>query len=102
VITGINLGAWGSPSTRDYSQSQLAWLLKQILKHTSIPRIRISSLGPEFVNDELIEVFQESRIMGHFHLSIQSFSGKILSLMRRNYDFKTLENVIEKLKSLSK
>lgn len=102
VITGINLWAWGAKSTRDYTQSKLSWLLKQILKYTKIPRIRISSLGPEFVNDELVEVLQENRIMWHFHLSIQSFSNRILLLMRRNYDFSILEKVIKKLKSLKK
>jgi tRNA A37 methylthiotransferase MiaB len=63
----------------------LSELLEYILENTNIPRIQISSLGPEFVNEKLLKIFENQRIYPHFHLSIQSGSFKILSSMKRHY-----------------
>jgi len=86
VLTGVNLSAWGLESTNDIHSSRFAELLTYILDHTSIPRIRISSLGPEFINDGVFEVLENERIYPHFHYSIQSGSSKVLKSMSRHYD----------------
>ncbi|MBU1759001.1 hypothetical protein KKG31_07970 [Patescibacteria group bacterium] len=59
-------------------ETKFPMLLREILKQTTIPRIRISSLGPEYLNDEFFEVIENPRILPHFHLSIQSFSDDVL------------------------
>lgn len=100
VLTGINLSAWGLKSTREKWKSRLAELLFYILENTNIPRIRISSLGPEFVDDALLELCKEKRIYPHFHLSLQSWSDKVLKLMGRQYDKKTLIDILEKLRNI--
>lgn len=102
VLTGINIWAYGTSNTRKTEESRLALLLEKILANTSIPRIRISSLGPEYIDDRLLKIFKNPRIYTHFHLSIQSGSDKILKLMGRNYDEIKLLEVLEKLNKLKR
>ncbi len=102
VLTGVNLWAWGVDSTNDFSSPKLYELLKYILEKTEIPRIRISSLWVEFVDDNLLEIFKNTRIYPHFHLSIQSWSDNILKKMRRHYDKTFLHNTLKKINNLKR
>ena len=102
VITGINLAAWWCSHTRTFSETKFPALLESIIKNTSIPRIRISSLGPEFLDDRFFEIVTNPRFLPHFHISIQSFSDNILKLMNRNYDSKQIDYVLNKLKNLNR
>lgn len=102
VITWTNIWAWWADDTRKFEQTKFVNLLKEILEKTNIPRIRISSLWIEYINDELIGLIKNSRIYAHLHLSIQSWSDNILKSMNRNYDKKTLERVLEKLNSIKR
>ena len=109
VLTWINLSAWGLDSTNPppsplpckeggFSQtpSKLADLLESLLKNSSIPRIRISSMWPEFIDDACFEIFKNSRIYPHFHYSVQSGSSSVLKNMRRHYDWKYMKNILKK------
>ncbi len=99
VLTGINLWAWELKSTNDLkSNPKISELLKYLLENSNIKRIRISSLWPEFIDDELISLFKETRIYPHFHLSIQSWSSNILKSMKRHYDSKRLKKILTKIK----
>ncbi len=102
VLTGVNLSAWGLQDTNDTSVSRFAELLEYILKNTSIPRVRISSMGPEFIDEKCLEVFKETRIYPHFHYSVQSGSSKVLKAMRRHYDGKYMRDLLEKTKNLKR
>ncbi len=102
VITWINLAARWCTDTKKPKDSKFAELLQQILDKTKIKRIRISSLWPEFLNDQFFEVIKDQRFLPHFHLSIQSFSDKILKSMNRHYDSQILDNVINRLKNLDR
>jgi tRNA A37 methylthiotransferase MiaB len=86
--------------TKKTDESKFAFLLREILRQTTIPRIRISSLGPEYLDDEFFEVIKDPRIMPHFHLSIQSFSDNVLRAMRRNYTLKNLKKILKKFRTL--
>ena len=102
VITWINLAArWCSNSTKP-EETRFPLLLREILKQTSIPRIRISSMWPEYANDEFFEVVTDERILPHFHYSIQSFSDAVLESMWRHYSSSELKNVLKKTKNLKK
>lgn len=79
VLTGVNITAYNSENKR------LADLLEQILSGTSKIRFRLSSLEPEMIDRELVEILQDQRICPHFHIPVQSGSDKILSRMRRRY-----------------
>jgi len=100
VLTWVNLCAWGLESTNDFKDSRFDEILTRILSETSISRIRISSLGPEFINDRVLEVLKDPRILPHFHVSIQSGSSRVLDIMRRHYDGVYLRNLLLKLKRL--
>lgn len=102
VLTGTNLGAWGSPSSNDHCASQFSFLIEKILRDTSIDRIRISSLGVEFCHDSLMTLFSETRINPYIHLSIQSASGKILSAMNRHYTREILLSVLTKIRNIDR
>ena len=83
VLSGINLGTYG----RDLSpRVEFLELLRRILVETSVERLRISSIEPLDVTQDLIEVFAASdRIAPHFHMPLQSASGRILAAMHRWY-----------------
>ena len=82
VLTGIHLGSYG----RDLPERpSLAMLLKRILGRTRIPRIRLSSLEINELDDELLELLADARVCRHLHLPLQSGSEAILKRMNRNY-----------------
>ena len=83
VLSGINLGAYG----RDLSpRIEFDELLRRILDQTPIERIRISSIEPLDVTEDLIALFASTpRIAQHFHMPLQSGSDRILAAMHRWY-----------------
>lgn len=102
VITWINLAArWCSNSTKP-EETKFPYLLREILRQTTIPRIRISSMWPEYANDEFFDVASDERILPHFHYSIQSFSNNVLQNMWRHYSSDELKTVLNKTRNLKK
>src|SRR5690242_4864758 len=83
VLSGINLGRWG----RDFRpQQRFEQLVRALLEHTGIEKIRISSVEPMDWSDELIAlVAGSSRIAKHAHVPLQSGSDRILRRMHRKY-----------------
>jgi threonylcarbamoyladenosine tRNA methylthiotransferase MtaB len=83
VLSGINLGTYG----RDLSpRVEFEALLRRILDETAIERLRISSIEPLDVTQDLIDLFSSTdRIAQHFHMPLQSASDRILAAMHRWY-----------------
>ncbi len=83
VISGINLGRWG----RDLQPaSRFEVLVRAILQHTGVERLRLSSIEPMDWSDELIELLASSpHIARHAHVPLQTGSDRILRLMHRKY-----------------
>ncbi|MBE6447499.1 MAG: tRNA (N(6)-L-threonylcarbamoyladenosine(37)-C(2))-methylthiotransferase MtaB [Alphaproteobacteria bacterium] len=99
VLTGVNISSYGKDFGLDSSFSSL---IKKLLKEISeLKRLRLSSLDPADIDDELITLFaNEERLMPHVHESIQSGDNMILKRMRRKH---SREHVIDiNLKLLSK
>lgn len=96
VLTWVNLCAWWLEHTNDFKNSKFDELIKYILEKTEIPRIRISSLWPEFVNDKVLKLFENKRIYPHFHYSIQSWSSNVLKNMKRHYDWEYMRDLLKK------
>jgi len=102
VLTWVNLAAWWLKTTNDIWKSKLSELIEYILENTKIPRLRISSMWPEFVDDKLLKLFENTRIYPHFHFSVQSGSSKILKSMSRHYDWKYIKNLLIKCKNIKR
>src|ERR1700730_91721 len=83
VLSGINLGTYG----RDLSpRVELIELLQRILDGTDVERLRISSIEPMDVTEELIALFASSeRTAQHFHMPLQSGCDRVLAAMHRWY-----------------
>jgi threonylcarbamoyladenosine tRNA methylthiotransferase MtaB len=83
VLSGINLGTYG----RDLSpRVEFLDLLRRILAETPVERLRISSIEPQDVTQDLIDLFASTdRIAPHFHMPLQSASNRILAAMHRWY-----------------
>jgi threonylcarbamoyladenosine tRNA methylthiotransferase MtaB len=83
VLSGINLGSYGRDLGREIT---FLGLLDRILAETSIARVRISSIEPMDVSEELIRLVAEvPRMALHFHVPLQSGCDRILRQMNRRY-----------------
>ncbi|MBT3312351.1 MAG: tRNA (N(6)-L-threonylcarbamoyladenosine(37)-C(2))-methylthiotransferase MtaB [Desulfobacterales bacterium] len=95
VLTGIHLGCYGLDLTPETS---LFKLLDRIDKSTTIERIRLSSIEPHELNNEIIELVAESdKICNHFHVPLQSGSDNILKRMNRPYTSNKFREMILKI-----
>lgn len=83
VLSGINLGRWG----RDLGPKlRFEQLVRAVLEHTSLEKLRLSSVEPMDWSDDLIALVAGSpRIAKHVHAPLQSGSDRILRLMHRRY-----------------
>jgi threonylcarbamoyladenosine tRNA methylthiotransferase MtaB len=102
VLTWVNLASRWTPHTRKPKENRFSDLLEAILQRTRIARIRISSLGPEFLDDRFFELMEDSRFLPHFHVSIQHFDDTVLKRMNRNYDGAVLDRVLMGLRNLDR
>lgn len=100
VITGINLAAWGADNSRDPGAARLHELLRRLLDQTDMPRIRLSSLGPQYLHPAFFEVFADPRICDHLHLSVQSGSASVLRRMQRGHDADQVRRVAERARAV--
>jgi threonylcarbamoyladenosine tRNA methylthiotransferase MtaB len=83
VLSGINLGTYGRDLT---PRVEFLDLLRRILDETSVERLRISSIEPLDVTQDLIDFFaSNNHIAPHFHMPLQSASNRILAAMHRWY-----------------
>jgi len=83
VLSGINLGTYGRDLT---PRVEFESLLRRILDETAVERLRISSIEPLDVTQDLIDLFAGTdRIAQHFHMPLQSASDRILAAMHRWY-----------------
>ncbi|MBI9100360.1 MAG: tRNA (N(6)-L-threonylcarbamoyladenosine(37)-C(2))-methylthiotransferase MtaB, partial [Spirochaetaceae bacterium] len=94
VLTGVNIDSYRSGGT------DLAGLLKMILEETRGFRIRLSSLEPDTLTEEMCSVLAAKRICPHFHLSVQSGSDTILRSMKRRYNSETIRKAVQQLRTV--
>lgn len=94
VLTGVNVGDYGSNDG-----TNLITLLKQLVNVDGLMRIRISSIEPDLLTDELLDFwFAETKLCNHWHIPLQSGSDTILQLMRRRYLTKVYTDRVERIK----
>lgn len=81
VLTGVNIGEFGTKHNQSLYQ-----LLLKLIEIDGLERIRISSIEPNLINNDIIKLAAESKkIMPHFHIPLQAGTNKILQLMKRKY-----------------
>ena len=96
VLTGVNIGDFGRTTGEKFVD-----LLKALDEVEGIERYRISSIEPNLLTDEVLELCAQSRaFMPHFHIPLQSGSDEVLRLMHRRYDTTLFFNKISRVLEL--
>jgi threonylcarbamoyladenosine tRNA methylthiotransferase MtaB len=80
VLTGVHLGSWGQDLPGGL---RLQDLVRHILEHTAVPRLRLSSLEPWDLDAGFFRLWQDPRLCPHLHLPLQSGSAGVLRRMAR-------------------
>ncbi len=94
ILTGVNIGSYMDKN----SGAKLKNLLEAIEELKNDMKIRISSIDPVYIDDDMIKIFTCSKkIQNHFHIPLQSASDKILKSMNRNHSFKDYTLLVAKI-----
>lgn len=99
VLTGVNIGDFGlQEGKRKETFLELVQALDEV---EGIHRIRISSIEPNLLNNDVIEfVASSKKFVPHFHIPLQSGSNKTLKAMRRRYRRELYIERVETIKRL--
>ena len=100
VITGIHVASYGKDFKNNYG---LIDLLEEINKIDGIERIRLGSIEPLWITDEVIQRLKKlEKICHHFHLSLQSGCTETLKRMNRRYTAEQFKEIVDKLRNTYK
>lgn len=95
-LTGVNVGDFGKGTDEN-----LFKLLKAIVKQNAIERVRISSIEPDLLTEDIIKLVAKSPIlMPHFHIPLQSGCDSVLLAMRRRYTAQEYADKVALIKKL--
>jgi threonylcarbamoyladenosine tRNA methylthiotransferase MtaB len=95
VLTGVNIGDFGRQNNESFID-----LLKALDEVRDLQRVRISSIEPDLLSDEIINfIGQSKRIMPHFHIPLQSGSDRMLKAMKRKYSRDLFTSRVQKIHS---
>lgn len=96
ILTGVNIGDFGRHQGESFIE-----LLKNIAQVDGLHRLRISSIEPNLLTDEVIELAaQTDCIMPHFHIPLQCGTDEMLQKMNRRYTTDVFRGRVEKIKTL--
>ncbi|MFC2121081.1 tRNA (N(6)-L-threonylcarbamoyladenosine(37)-C(2))-methylthiotransferase MtaB [Bacteroidota bacterium] len=96
VLSGVNVGDFGKSTNERFVD-----LIKALDELSGIERFRISSIEPDLLTDEIVDFIAKSKsFVPHFHIPLQSGSGRILKLMKRRYGVSTFTNRINIIHSI--
>jgi threonylcarbamoyladenosine tRNA methylthiotransferase MtaB len=94
VLTGVNVGDYGKKSG-----TSLIGLLHALVQVDGLERLRISSIEPNLLSQEIIDFTAESPVLcNHFHIPLQSGSDAILRGMRRRYTTGMYRELIHRIR----
>ncbi|AZA56465.1 tRNA (N(6)-L-threonylcarbamoyladenosine(37)-C(2))-methylthiotransferase MtaB [Chryseobacterium shandongense] len=102
VLTGVNIGDYGKGEfgNKKHEHTFLD-LISELDKVEGIERIRISSIEPNLLKDESIELVSRSRsFVPHFHIPLQSGSDDLLKKMKRRYLTKLYKDRVAKIREV--
>lgn len=93
VLSGINIGEYKSKTGENFTDA-----VKMISELPIQSRLRISSIEPNLVTDEILDTIANSKVFcPHFHIPLQSGSDTILKKMNRRYDTEIFSNLISRI-----
>jgi threonylcarbamoyladenosine tRNA methylthiotransferase MtaB len=96
VLTGVNIGDFGHHNGETFLQ-----LISALDQVDGLNRIRISSIEPDLLSNEIIEfVATSASFLPHFHIPLQSGCNKILKAMHRRYNRELYASRVQKIKEL--
>ena len=96
VLTGIHTGNYGVDIN-----TNLATLLRELVKINGLKRLRLSSIEITELTDEVLSIIEDSNIIvDHLHIPLQAGSDEVLSLMNRKYDLDYFFNKIKEIRSI--
>ena len=89
ILTGVHLGSWGQDQG-----SHLRCLVRDILRETDVPRLRLSSLEPWDLDEEFFSLWEDPRLCQHLHLPLQSGCATTLKRMARRVTPRSFGNLV--------
>lgn len=96
ILTGIHLGSYG----KDLEDISLIGLIEELQKIQGLKRIRLGSLEPNFITEQLLVRLKAcDKVCDHFHLSMQSGSDSVLGRMKRHYNSEKYDEKVRLLRS---
>lgn len=96
VLTGVNVGDYGRAI-----DTSLLNLLRSLVHVDGVERIRVSSIEPNLLTDDLLDFWASSDILcRHFHIPLQSGSDTVLKRMQRRYRRSWYEDRLKRIESL--
>ena len=96
VLTGIHTGHYGADINYDFAK-----LLNRLVQIKGLERLRISSIEITEITDDVLDVLKNnSNLVSHLHIPLQSGSDTILKLMNRKYDKEYFINKINKIREI--
>jgi len=94
ILTGTNVGSYGQDT-----KTSLAKLMKKMSQLRGVRRIRLGSIEPIQIDDEFMEILDESWLEKHLHIALQHTSPQMLKLMNRRNVYKQDKELFEYLAS---
>lgn len=95
ILTGVNVGDFGKKHNETFGE-----LLSHIIHKTPLQRLRLSSIEPNLITDEIIQLASENKmVMPHFHIPLQCGTNNLLQSMNRRY---TVEDYAERVAKIKK
>ena len=98
VLTGIHLGRYGRYLAQKIDLAGLLKSLCQMDLGPKPPRLRLSSLDPDEISEDLAAMFQNEMICPHVHLALQSADDHVLKNMNRTYNASTIFKAVQMLR----
>lgn len=96
ILTGVNIGDFGRKHGETFLQ-----LLQNIVAVKELTRLRISSIEPNLLTNEIIDLAANSTtIMPHFHIPLQCGTDEMLLKMNRRYTTQLFRQRVEKIRSV--
>ena len=96
ILTGVNIGDFGKSSNENFLD-----LLKALEKVENLQRLRLGSIEPNLLKDDIIKLVADSGvIMPHFHIPLQAGSDEVLSLMKRKYSTELFSRRIHRIREI--